>query len=416
MSQPISPELAEAVGRTADRLFAVAEAAVAAWAVESPHYGARLDTRNIYPVVSHNVRVAGRYMVTDLGGDEPAEGDLAVRFDSVVRGAQLRAQEGMPIADMVDAHLMVFSIIASAVLDEIGPRPPAEVVAVLQALVQRQRRLTRLAIQAHQDEAASIGADTRAAEQELVEGLVGGNPDAELASRLGIRLAPAYHVLWFELGETPNEQRSDEVGRRASGRRKVRRVHDELRRRFGTDLLVRLEPTGGVALLPATDRTPEPARVRELLVRLSSVALASIHAGMVADAPAPELPEAVSLARELGELVRGRPQPALGVLSELPLEFQLSRDTRARGALAELTARLAPDLLTTLRSYFAHDFNRKKVARELGVHPNTIDNRLARIAELTGADPRTSRGLLLLGSALTVDDLHPDRATEATDR
>lgn len=409
MSQPISPELAEAVARTASRLFTVAEEGVAAWAQESPHYGARLDTRNLYPVMSHNIRLTGRYLVTDLGGEEPDDAELAVRFESLTSGAQLRAQEGLPISDMVDAHLLVFSILSAAVLEEIGPRSPAEVTAVLQALLRRQRRVTRIAVQAHQDEAASIGADTRAAEQEFVQGMVAGKPDLELAARLGIRPAAAYHVLWFELGESPNERRSDEVGRRASGRRKARRVHDELRRRFGTDLLVQLEPAGGVALLPATGQTPQPSRVRELLVKLSSVAMASIHAGMVPDAPAAELPAAVALARDLGVLVRGRRHPALGLLSELPLEFQLSRDTEARRSLSAMTAALGPDLLTTLRAYLAHDFNRKRVARELGVHPNTIDNRLARIAELTGADPRTSRGLLLLGSALTVDDLGIDQ-------
>jgi sugar diacid utilization regulator len=34
------------------------------------------------------------------------------------------------------------------------------------------------------------------------------------------------------------------------------------------------------------------------------------------------------------------------------------------------------------------------------VHPNTVDYRLARVAEATGVTPSTARGLQVLGAAL----------------
>ena len=49
-----------------------------------------------------------------------------------------------------------------------------------------------------------------------------------------------------------------------------------------------------------------------------------------------------------------------------------------------------------------HRAHRRRTAQALGVHANTVDNRLDRVAALTGLDPRTTRGLQLLGAALVV--------------
>lgn len=62
---------------------------------------------------------------------------------------------------------------------------------------------------------------------------------------------------------------------------------------------------------------------------------------------------------------------------------------------------LDSSLLETLDAYFAADFDRRATARALNVHPNTVDNRLARVSALIGADLRASRGILLVGAALT---------------
>ncbi|MGW4718072.1 PucR family transcriptional regulator, partial [Nocardia sp. NPDC004260] len=61
-----------------------------------------------------------------------------------------------------------------------------------------------------------------------------------------------------------------------------------------------------------------------------------------------------------------------------------------------------PDLLETLRIHIDNDLNRQRTARQLHVHPNTVDYRLRRIAQLTGLDPADARGLWYLRSALIV--------------
>ncbi|MBO0853766.1 MAG: helix-turn-helix domain-containing protein, partial [Nocardia sp.] len=57
-------------------------------------------------------------------------------------------------------------------------------------------------------------------------------------------------------------------------------------------------------------------------------------------------------------------------------------------------------LLRTLRVFFQTDMNRKRTARLLHIHPNTIDYRLRRIGRLTGIDLSGSQGLWYLRCAL----------------
>jgi sugar diacid utilization regulator len=87
----------------------------------------------------------------------------------------------------------------------------------------------------------------------------------------------------------------------------------------------------------------------------------------------------------------------------------VSRPGPARDRLADLLTPIAgrADLLSTLEGWFEADFDRRRAAAALHVHPNTLDYRLRRIAELTGLDPGTARGLQLLGAAVTAHQLAP---------
>ncbi|MEU8997796.1 helix-turn-helix domain-containing protein [Streptomyces caniferus] len=54
--------------------------------------------------------------------------------------------------------------------------------------------------------------------------------------------------------------------------------------------------------------------------------------------------------------------------------------------------------------------DRRATARQLTLHPNTVDNRLARISTLTGLDLSTPRGTALALAALLLRDAEePDR-------
>lgn len=100
---------------------------------------------------------------------------------------------------------------------------------------------------------------------------------------------------------------------------------------------------------------------------------------------------------------------AVAHLAEIDLGLYLSRT-------ADATARrLAPqsiDLLIenshheelecTLRAFADASLNVKLCANRLGVHVNTIYNRLNRVRRLTGIDPRTYSGVLSLTTALSI--------------
>jgi len=98
------------------------------------------------------------------------------------------------------------------------------------------------------------------------------------------------------------------------------------------------------------------------------------------------------------------PEPGLYGLRDVLLDYQLTRPSDAQAPLAALLDPLDPfpDLLTTLEAYLAQDLDRRRTAASLHVHPNTLDYRLKRIAELSGLEPGTTSGLQLLACAVAV--------------
>lgn len=71
-------------------------------------------------------------------------------------------------------------------------------------------------------------------------------------------------------------------------------------------------------------------------------------------------------------------------------------------ALLELPAPERAQAAQTIRAFAAADLNVTGAAAALGVHPNTVRYRLARIADASGHDPRTFAGLTELSCILEV--------------
>lgn len=61
-----------------------------------------------------------------------------------------------------------------------------------------------------------------------------------------------------------------------------------------------------------------------------------------------------------------------------------------------------PDLLKTIKAYFAQDLNLTKAAAALHIHRNTLIYRLGKIKELIGLDPERFRDAVQLRNALTL--------------
>ncbi|MEU4317600.1 helix-turn-helix domain-containing protein [Nocardia fluminea] len=161
-----------------------------------------------------------------------------------------------------------------------------------------------------------------------------------------------------------------------------------------------LGPAYGTIMIPACSVLG--SRMDDLLAVLSAAARNSITAVAVESATE-AIPEAASTAHELLDLaIRLRKEPRLYLLNELALEYQITRPGPGRDYLVSMLGPVEghPELMHTLAELVRQGFNRKRTARLLCIHPNTIDYRIRRISELTDL-PMTRATHWRLFAALT---------------
>jgi DNA-binding PucR family transcriptional regulator len=96
----------------------------------------------------------------------------------------------------------------------------------------------------------------------------------------------------------------------------------------------------------------------------------------------------------------------VGLLLQLEDSTQLVAFAgRTLGPLLDYDDAHQTDLIDTLRTYFACNHDRNKAAGMLHVHPNTVTQRLRRIAQLCEADLADPSVTLQFSAALTVHDV-----------
>ncbi len=233
----------------------------------------------------------------------------------------------------------------------------------------------------------------------LTSALLGGHPTSTMARECGIDISDRYRVIALAIPSHPDESNSM-LDAKVVARRKLRRVQAELATRCDDTVLSLLSVDGGTLLIPADHITK--AALKELIGHLSRAARVHITATEVT-ASTDTVPTAADQAHELLDMVtRLESLPGLYHFDELALEYQLTRPGPAREQLGSLLDPLEeyPELLETLQIHIAHNLNRRRTARLLHVHTNTVDYRLKRIGQLTGLDPTQANGLWRLRSAL----------------
>lgn len=151
-----------------------------------------------------------------------------------------------------------------------------------------------------------------------------------------------------------------------------------------------------------------PAVLEEMARRLAEIWGDEIRVAVaVADRPE-RVGSVAATATEVLRLVCaiGKP-PGVYTLDDVLLEYHLTRQDESAQPLGALLDPLTdrPDLLRTVRVFLEEQYDRRRTARRLGLHPNTVDNRLDRVTELTGLNPATPRGVALLMTALALRDL-----------
>jgi PucR-like helix-turn-helix protein len=164
------------------------------------------------------------------------------------------------------------------------------------------------------------------------------------------------------------------------------------------------DPHEVIALIPSAPGSQKEAADRAL-------ALAREVAGMVGRPCAvgtalgrrQAFGDAVALARQVSGVAPMRAVPSHAYeVTDVFAEVGADRLAEVAQWLQALAAQLTggPDLVATLDVYYQHDMNRLRTAAALCIHPRTLDYRLARVRELTGLDPGSTRGVRVLSTAV----------------
>ncbi|MGW1788186.1 PucR family transcriptional regulator [Streptomyces tubercidicus] len=293
-----------------------------------------------------------------------------------------RASEGVHLTGLLRAYYVATEV----VMDALGAaaRPGEEA-----ALLWLTRRLftTVNSLVEEGTEAYLLGlADQQAAKRELAAALLGGDAPQEVAARCGLPLEPGYLVLSVR-APVPQEP--------VAARRLLHLVLVRLTPAADGRALSLPNDQGGHILLPLA--TPHADLVRQLSTGLSR----PVVAGAALAATPADVPAAAEQAHRISAVAR---TPGVHRLQDVLLDYHLAG---SKDSATELAALLDPldahtGLIEAVATFLDCDLDRRRTAQALNVHPNTVDNRLARAAQLTGLDPHTTHGVQLFGAALTL--------------
>jgi hypothetical protein len=364
----------------------------AEWAAQLPDYPS-LSSAD----VADAARLAVLTFLRRVQGVDAAIQNARAQFRS---RAAYRAEEGMPLPILLRTYTISARVVFEELCRTARPEEACALPELARLLLTAQDEAIDEVTQAYQEELELLGSARRDRRRELVRDLVAGVAPQDPAALEEFGLAKGATVLALGLGRAEERagtaplERADAA--RAAVHRRLHRLNEALEHYFGTPIPALLEGTGGHALVPRSAAGDSPASatappIGDELVR----GLAEVWGGEIRVAVTiAEQPEQIgAAARRAAEILRlvcalGR-APGVYALEDVLLD-----------PLAE-----RPDLLHTVRVFLDEEYDRRRTASRLGLHPNTVDNRLARVTELTGLNPATPRGVALLLTALALRDL-----------
>lgn len=429
--------------RCEERLDALIERIAAQWRVQLPGYQVLRDAEH-----EAVLRQAVSGFLRTLRG-VPVDLDLRALFRT---RALRRVEQGVPLPTLLRAYTIATYALFDGLRQEARADEATALADVARLLFLAQDEAITEVAGAYQEELAALSAARRDRRRELARDLVTGSqlPNAAVLDEFG--LGTGAMVLALRLGTLsvagpiPQQRPDAEVpvtvaaidvpepvrsASEAAIRHKLLRLQQAIDAYFGRPVPALLEQPGGYVLVPRTaidsdstasdtsttvtaatttiaETTPGSTLLEELSRRLSEVWGDEIRIAVaVADRP-DQVGAVAATAAEVLRLVcaLGKP-PGVYTLDDVLLEYHLTRQDESAQLLGALLDPLAdrPDLLRTVRVFLEEQYDRRRTARRLSLHPNTVDNRLDRVTELTGLNPATPRGVALLMTALALHDL-----------
>lgn len=324
-------------------------------------------------------------------------GPSADELASLTESAALRADEGVPMEMVLAAYHRGARVALDHCFAQARPDELDDARTIAVTLVDFIERLTTAVAAGFARHGRTVLAEQADARQRLLGALLAGEGYREAAGPAELALPEELLVARLLVGPHPDEA-DPGVDREVAARRKLRRLRGELDRHYAAPVLWQPSVDGGLVLLPSAD----DRHFRKALQSARRMAGAPVWAAVATATPA-EVARTAPLCDEVMDVVRATARPE-GVyrLADVALDYQLRQASPARPVLAALLAPLDGhrDLLRTLEVHQRSGMSRRRSALELGVHPNTVDNRLRRVAELTGLDPTDPTAVPTLRAAL----------------
>lgn len=358
------------------------------------------------------------------------------------RRAAHRAEEGMPLPILLRSYTIASRVLFEEFCRTAQPEEAVALPELARLLFATQDEAIDEVARAYQEELVLLGSARRDRRRELVRDLVAGVTPESPAALDEFGLAKGATVLALRLGSGGAESGPVESGTVGSGtvqfgavgsgavefgavaaestetaepstHRRLHRLHEAIDEHFNGPIPAHLEETGGHVLVPRTGGESPAAAMSPRISDALTRRLTQVWGGEIRIAVAvAERPDRIGAsARTADEILRlvcalGR-APGIYTLEDVLLEYHLTRHDESADRLGTLLDPLAerPDLLDTVRVFLEEAYDRRRTAQRLGLHPNTVDNRLARVTDLTGLNPATPRGVALLMTALALRDL-----------
>ncbi|MEU8898577.1 helix-turn-helix domain-containing protein [Nocardia sp. NPDC048505] len=326
------------------------------------------------------------------------------RLSEVREAATQWAREAVPLGTILRAYHEGIRIALGLVTAQAKADDVDELLVASDLMLELLEAITVAVSDAYVDEQHLVAREHQTAAQTLASALLSGRGSSALARQAGMPVAESYHVVALSIPQHPDE-RDPRVAAEVAARRKLRRLQSALATAFDSRALALLSTKGGTLLIPSgADGLDLTAETLDELATAAEVPLTATLVTSDTD----QIPEAADQAHELLNLVRvGGRAAGLYHMSDLAVEYQLTRGGPATRRIATILDPLDahPELFDTMRAYLGNDMNRQLTARQLYVHPNTVDYRLRRIAQLTSIDLATSAGISQASIALLARDL-----------
>ncbi|MFD4459749.1 PucR family transcriptional regulator [Nocardia sp. NPDC058480] len=325
-----------------------------------------------------------------LAGEDAAKPLAEVRF-----GVMEWAHQGVLIDSMHTAVHTATRMVFDHLTAQAEPAADHRAVArVTQVFVELTSRLATVISQAYTSEMRAAGSDAADA---VAAALIAGNATPAMARARGVRLAESYVV--FAVAFVAHNEEQPLLDRQIISRRTIRRVRAEVSHQWADHALMQIGADSATLLIPQDHF--DPAGAERLVEHLAVAAQTRIRATFVS-ARADGISEEIERVRAVLDIMRRLRRDGLERFEDLSLEYQLSRPGAVGRHLAAALDSLDkhPVLLETLKAHLATRSTRVRTAHVLHIHPNTVDYRLNKIAEITGLDPMHSDGVWRLRSAL----------------